>query len=65
MLSCGINTLWRAWSFWRHPTDSFLLHAEFGVVPEDVLTKFVEDRANTFLAAARLKLSWSQLISLG
>ena len=36
-------------------TDSFLPHAEFGVVPEDVLTKFVEDRASTFLAAARLK----------
>jgi len=35
-------------------TDSFLPHAEFGVVPKDVLIK-VEDRASTFLAAARLK----------
>ena len=34
--------------------DSFLIHAEFGVVPEEVLTKFVEDRADTFLAATRL-----------
>ena len=36
-------------------TDSFLPHAEFGVVPKDALTKFVEDRASTFLDAARLK----------
>ena len=36
-------------------TDSFPPHAEFGVVPEDVLTKFVEDRAGTFLAATRLE----------
>ena len=36
--------------------DSFLPHADFGVVPEEVLTKFVEDRADTFLAATRLML---------
>ena len=35
--------------------DSFPPHAEFEVVPKDVLTNFVEDRANTFLAATRLK----------
>ena len=34
--------------------DSFLPHADFGVVPEEVLTKFVQDRADTFLAATRL-----------
>ena len=36
-------------------TDNFLPYAEFGVVPEDVLTKFIEDRASTFLVTARLK----------
>ena len=36
-------------------TDSFLPHTKFGVVPDNVLTKFAEDRASTFLAAARLK----------
>ena len=51
----GISTLWRTWSFLSKPhTDSFLPHAEFGVVPEEVLAKFVEDRADTFLAATRL-----------
>jgi len=34
--------------------DSFLPHAEFGVVPEDVLEEFVKDRAGTFLAATKL-----------
>ena len=34
--------------------DSFLPHAEFGVVPEEVLEEFVEDRAGTFLAATKL-----------
>ena len=34
--------------------DSFLPHADFGVVSEEVLTKFVEDSADTFLSAARL-----------
>ena len=48
-------------------TDSFLPHAEFGVVPKDVLTKFVKDRASTFLAAARLKSKlesgdWSRVV---
>ena len=34
--------------------DSFLPHAGFGVVPEEVLADFVEDRAGTFLAATKL-----------
>ena len=35
---------------------SFLPHTDFGVVSEEVLTKFVEDRADTFLAATRSTL---------
>ena len=55
-MSCGINALWRTWSFLASPnTDSFPPRAEFRVVPKDVLTTFVEDRLNTFLAATRLK----------
>ena len=35
-------------------TDDFLPHAD-GVVPEDVLNEFVAERADTLLAASRLK----------
>ena len=34
--------------------DSFLPHAEFGVVPEEVLSEFVENRAGTFFATEKL-----------
>ena len=36
------------------PSTKFVPHIEFGIVPEEVLNKFVEDRANTFLAASKL-----------
>ena len=40
--------------FLATPRDSFRPHAEFGVVPEDVLNKFVGDKTDTFLAASKL-----------
>ena len=36
------------------PSTEFVPHLESGIVPEEVLNKFVEDRANTFLAASKL-----------
>ena len=36
------------------PSTTFVPHVESGIVPEEVLNKFVEDRANTFLAASKL-----------
>ena len=35
--------------------DSFQPHAEYGLVPEEVLNMFVAGRGDTFLAAARLR----------
>ena len=35
--------------------DSFQPHVEHGLVPEEVLNKFVAKRGDTFLAAARLR----------
>ena len=40
--------------FMQSNTDSFSSHADFGVVTEDVLCKFVNDRANTFLVVSKL-----------
>ena len=37
--------------------DSFLPHAEFGVVPEEVLAEFVEDRAGTFLLSGQCRMT--------
>ena len=36
------------------PLAEFVPHIESGIVPEEVLNKFVEDRANLFLAASKL-----------
>ena len=36
------------------PLTAFVPHVESGIVPEEVLNKFVENRANTFLAASKL-----------
>ena len=35
--------------------DSFQPHVEHGLVPEEVLNKFVAEQGDTFLAAARLR----------
>ena len=40
--------------FMQSNTDYFSSHADFGVVTEDVLCKFVNDRANTFLVVSKL-----------
>ena len=55
MLSCGINTLWRTWSFWHHPTLIVFHHMRNLELCRKMLTKFVADRADNFLTATRLK----------
>jgi hypothetical protein len=46
---CTVNA-----EFLRSNTDSFSSHADIDVVPEDVMCKFVSDRANTFVVVSKL-----------
>ena len=40
--------------FLQPDTNSFVSHADFGVVPEKVLCKFINDKGNTFMAVSKL-----------